>query len=116
MERAKNAVDKLPDKASYTEVCTNLRKQQDEEVNLSTAIQVRVACQIRTYTHMRTRRQQRTDARARARAVLLLWVPRKCPGSRTALQGGVGARAADGPAQPWLQRPAQRVQGAAAAT
>ncbi|GFR42598.1 hypothetical protein Agub_g3529 [Astrephomene gubernaculifera] len=39
VERAKAAVDKLPDRSSYMEVCTNLRKQQDEEVNLSTAIQ-----------------------------------------------------------------------------
>lgn len=40
VERAKGAVDKLPDRSSYMDVCTNLRKQQDEEVNLSTAIQV----------------------------------------------------------------------------
>ncbi len=41
VERAKGAVDKLPDRSSYMDVCTSLRKQQDEEVNLSTAIQVR---------------------------------------------------------------------------
>lgn len=40
VERAKGAVDKLPDRSSYMDVCTSLRKQQDEEVNLSTAIQV----------------------------------------------------------------------------
>ncbi|EFJ53072.1 hypothetical protein VOLCADRAFT_78702 [Volvox carteri f. nagariensis] len=43
VERAKGAVDKLPDRSSYMEVCTNLRKQQDEEVNLSTAIQTQKA-------------------------------------------------------------------------
>ncbi|GIL46395.1 hypothetical protein Vafri_3392 [Volvox africanus] len=45
VERAKGAVDKLPDRSSYMEVCTNLRKQQDEEVNLSTAIQTQKALQ-----------------------------------------------------------------------
>ncbi|PNW70526.1 hypothetical protein CHLRE_17g723600v5 [Chlamydomonas reinhardtii] len=45
VERAKGAVDKLPDRSSYMEVCTNLRKQQDEEVNLSTAIQTQRALQ-----------------------------------------------------------------------
>ncbi|KAG2490551.1 hypothetical protein HYH03_010945 [Edaphochlamys debaryana] len=38
VERAKAAVDKLPDRSSYMDVCTALRKQQDEEVSLSQAI------------------------------------------------------------------------------
>mmetsp|Transcript_9266 Transcript_9266/g.19811 ORF Transcript_9266/g.19811 Transcript_9266/m.19811 type:complete len:706 (+) Transcript_9266:158-2275(+) len=39
VERAKSQVDKVPDKQTYMDVCTALRKQQDEEVNLSTQLQ-----------------------------------------------------------------------------
>ncbi|GAX78455.1 hypothetical protein CEUSTIGMA_g5895.t1 [Chlamydomonas eustigma] len=37
--KAKAQVDKIQDKASYMDVCSSLRKQQDEEVNLSIQMQ-----------------------------------------------------------------------------
>lgn len=37
--KAKSQVDKIADKANYMDVCSALRKQQDEEVNLSTQMQ-----------------------------------------------------------------------------
>ncbi|KAG1672417.1 hypothetical protein FOA52_013202 [Chlamydomonas sp. UWO 241] len=36
--KAKGQVDKIADRASYMDVCSALRKQQDEEVNLSTSL------------------------------------------------------------------------------
>lgn len=40
VERARQQVDKVADKASYLDVCAALRKQQDEEVHLSLQLQV----------------------------------------------------------------------------
>lgn len=34
--KAKGQVDKVADRANYMDVCSALRKQQDEEVHLST--------------------------------------------------------------------------------
>jgi intraflagellar transport protein 81 len=38
--KAKAQVDKIQDKTSYLDVCSALRRQQDEEVNLSVQMQV----------------------------------------------------------------------------
>lgn len=39
--KAKAQVEKIADRSNYMDVCSALRKQQDEEVNLSTQMLVR---------------------------------------------------------------------------